>query len=183
MITINLRDIKTKEDIEAVAENKVFIAHHARQDIPFLLNLIAEKDEEIERLQKIITSPTEAYMTSPIGDLTINSTGLRKAVDEIERLRDKHNQAAISWQQKNQECRKLQSEIERLREAQRWIPVEERLPDNEQDVFIWCDRCGGDRDVGWWSLKNKVWVVNGFTLCYNVTHWMPLPEPPKENKQ
>ena len=28
-----------------------------------------------------------AFMTSPIGDLTIDSTGLRKAVDEITRLR------------------------------------------------------------------------------------------------
>ena len=28
-----------------------------------------------------------AFMTSPIGDLTIDSTGLRTAIDEIARLR------------------------------------------------------------------------------------------------
>lgn len=40
---------------------------------------------------------SEAYMTSPIGDLPINSDGLRKAVDEIDRM-----QSALSESQRRE---------------------------------------------------------------------------------
>jgi hypothetical protein len=74
----------------------------------------------------------------------------------------------------------LSAELDRLKEANRWIPVTEKLPDEQQDVLIWFDRCGGDKDIGWYSTKRKAWFVRSWLLNYNVTHWMPLPEPPKE---
>lgn len=64
----------------------------------------------------------------------------------------------------------------------RWIPVTERLPENQEDVHIWFDRCGGDIDVGWFSLDKKAWFCKGIMLPYTVTHWMPLPEPPKKGE-
>lgn len=60
-----------------------------------------------------------------------------------------------------------------------WISVEERLPDMFKPVIV-CRRFTKDelkveqgyRDVNGW------WKVYG-TRTKNVTHWMPLPKPPK----
>ena len=57
----------------------------------------------------------------------------------------------------------------REKEERRWIPVTERLPDIGIEVLVYSeddgicvDYCDGDSFV-----------------CYYVTHWMPLPKPPK----
>lgn len=42
-----------------------------------------------------INRPAEPFMTSPIGDLPLNSDGLRRAVDEIARLK-KENENLIA---------------------------------------------------------------------------------------
>lgn len=55
-------------------------------------------------------------------------------------------------------------------ERPRWIPVTERLPDGE----AW-DRVLVYTDEGNIQTAPKCKVGNGW-----ITHWMPLPEPPKE---
>lgn len=115
------------------------------------------------------------------------------------------------------------NEIELLHAAgvepvRRWIPVTERMPENEKDVLITCDRNGYrfvcpamhtdgktlsqdsiwnwndlyayglyDENAddyyipeGWWEYRqfNPDDVYNNPVDC-EVTHWMPLPEPPK----
>ena len=56
----------------------------------------------------------------------------------------------------------------------KWISVEDRLPENFSMTIIFRDDCCKAR-IGWlidgsWSVPEGV----------RVTHWMPLPEPPKE---
>lgn len=68
----------------------------------------------------------------------------------------------------------------------RWIPVTERLPENDQDVLVmvhWRDyqedmMCYGRKYKTRWYLWNGELgeILKGF----DITHWMPLPEPPKE---
>jgi len=64
------------------------------------------------------------------------------------------------------------------RDAAQWVSVEERLPEEVEDVLVF-SRNG---DVTWIQVAHivkKQWWRNGIpSLC--VTHWMPLPEPPKE---
>ena len=93
-------------------------------------------------------------------------------------------------------------ELSRLHEAQRqnlitlmnedpemeWIPVTERLPEVDKNVLVFA--CGNEITIG----RMKRQTENGyhvFIICHGIarelarpgriTHWMPLPEPPKED--
>ena len=63
---------------------------------------------------------------------------------------------------------------------QKWIPVTERLPDGE------CIAIGFQNEmlIGW--VAEDIGSDTGYLaesvgeILRNVTHWMPLPEPPKE---
>ena len=57
-----------------------------------------------------------------------------------------------------------------------WIPVSERLPEIRKVVLI---TDGIDVGTGW---MNQGWWNTSFADIQRdaVTHWMPLPEPPKE---
>lgn len=64
-----------------------------------------------------------------------------------------------------------------------WISVNDRMPDNGQDVLVYMADWGESRITGC-NYYNGVWydcIMNGVVVIPNITHWMPLPEPPKEN--
>lgn len=67
----------------------------------------------------------------------------------------------------------------------KWIPATERLP-NPKDLVLVCNEFGGvhygyfESNKKWYTANN--WLVDAWTVMSNVTHWMPLPEPPKEGE-
>lgn len=62
-----------------------------------------------------------------------------------------------------------------------WIPVAERLPENEQWVLCFMqNKDFGTFRVFQWSYIDWQWNDgNEWYDEHDVTHWMPLPEPPK----
>ena len=72
------------------------------------------------------------------------------------------------------------------RKTGKWIPVTERLPENDQDVLVmvhWRDypenmMCYGRKYKTRWYLWNGELgeLIKGF----DITHWMQLPQPPEE---
>lgn len=63
-----------------------------------------------------------------------------------------------------------------------WLPVE-TAPTDRTEILIY-SQGNGVAKAAYWG-ENK-WEVQTYTTCccdyYNdVTHWMPLPEPPKES--
>ena len=77
-------------------------------------------------------------------------------------------------------------------EIPQWIPVSERLPDHSNDVLIYgiSDENGEplilistycEKTFGGQFLGSKGWAepFPYFSHDYTITHWMPLPQPPK----
>lgn len=58
----------------------------------------------------------------------------------------------------------------------KWIPVSERLP--EDDVFVLNCNDHGNIVIG--KIIGGTWWYKYFSYQGQVTHWMPLPEAPKE---
>lgn len=74
---------------------------------------------------------------------------------------------------------------ELLAAVPKWISVEERLPEAWKPVLAFDPTGYGEIGIAFivGSLNTVVWRGVGFTnTAYppNVTHWMPLPEPPME---
>jgi hypothetical protein len=82
----------------------------------------------------------------------------------------------------------LEAENTRLREEAarwQWISVEERLPerstvDRWHTVNVLVCRGFGRQNVAYYDYHDRAWHATH--KIFNVTHWMELPEPPKEGK-
>lgn len=55
----------------------------------------------------------------------------------------------------------------------RWISVEERLPEDGESVLVRIRLC----DATWYEVAHR---INGRWSTTCITHWMPIPQAPKE---
>lgn len=64
--------------------------------------------------------------------------------------------------------------------VQEWISVDERLPEEKANCIVYYKHAYCDND-DYWAIG--ICFYDGekfrFDSAYKVTHWMPLPEPPK----
>lgn len=62
-----------------------------------------------------------------------------------------------------------------------WISVEERLPDEGNPVLaVDRNKRGSEVVASYFNKENPYWELCWDSWPVNVTHWMPLPEPPGE---
>lgn len=87
------------------------------------------------------------------------------------------------------------AEIARLTEAERWIPVSERLPEERGYYLAVVHRTAPD-ELGGNETRIRImqWMGEDWRYAYHVpewinreitdtvTHWMPLPEPPESRR-
>ena len=57
----------------------------------------------------------------------------------------------------------------------KWIPVAERLPEKLKEVITYRGECGTSIE---YTYGDGAWFFDD-EMVDDVTHWMPLPEPPK----
>ena len=111
--------------------------------------------------------------------------------EDIERAHRLHKQ----WQQVSELI-----DSQQLADLPRWIPVTERLPETSGVYLAWMQWDLTDPDdkpsaypieyddeeeaFGWWKSyfdpESLGWAGEEFIRYEGVTHWMPLPQPPKE---
>ena len=67
-------------------------------------------------------------------------------------------------------------------EKRRWVSVKERMPEKFENVIV-ANRRGKqvDMDKAWWN--GSFFDRCGKGSYGHVTHWMPLPTPPKEDEE
>ncbi len=73
----------------------------------------------------------------------------------------------------------LETRIAELEQAQRWIPVSERLPEPYVKVLACTESGYMEVDYRYAEPIIEVGVAEFYSL-ENVTHWMPLPQPPED---
>ena len=76
-------------------------------------------------------------------------------------------------------------------QAPKWISVEERLPEDDIDVLVYAI---GNNEESVIAMTSYTHNMHGYNIEgwrspwqyffheYKITHWMPLPEPPKEEE-
>ena len=64
--------------------------------------------------------------------------------------------------------------------VQEWISVKDRLPE-ESGMYIVTANDGHAQRVSFvqWQKKSRRWNLTGARSYWRVTHWMPMPHPPK----
>ena len=61
-----------------------------------------------------------------------------------------------------------------------WISINDRLPEDEYECLVITKDCW--YYIGWFKGDIQKWVVNGVVWCdETITHWIKIPEPPKED--
>ena len=69
-------------------------------------------------------------------------------------------------------------------DSPQWISVEDRLPEEQYVNIVFYEEKSKDIYIGYYNTgdytHNKFWHSSGRLFVNTVTHWIPLPEPPKE---
>jgi len=110
---------------------------------------------------------------------------MRDYDEQVKRLR---NQAKLEryYHGSGKICDDAADAIEELVDAvPHWISVEERLPESGERVLIMFKPFEDDENIsiGWLTKSGFDCYDDSVYFFRSVTHWMPLPEPPKEENK
>lgn len=71
------------------------------------------------------------------------------------------------------------SDLQSLVVPSRWIAVTERLPEDDAS-YLTVDKKWNIQKIGFYDSSISAWLSPRYGRLQNVTHWQPLPQPPKE---
>lgn len=72
-------------------------------------------------------------------------------------------------------------DVRNMPAAPTWISVEERLPDDYERVLVWRSHINDVDVFDGRSVQIRCETAE-MRRIHGITHWMPLPEPPKEER-
>ena len=103
---------------------------------------------------------------------------LEKILEEILQYRKDNN--LLAGKQVVEIERIIRSHMDEMNNDD-WIPVEERLPENERMVLVTCQTKKGIRSTNRAYYDGAFWHGSG--SMSSVTAWQPLPEPYKDEEK
>ena len=126
----------------------------------------------------------DACINCPVGGCQGVTGIMNRLADAVEEL----SRAQEQWIEQERKTM--------LKSLPRWIPVTERLPELNIHVLVLCEFRAGKapKPQQYWQTvgrntinrskpENRYWALyGGESLFWEPTHWMPLPEPPKEDR-
>ena len=80
-----------------------------------------------------------------------------------------------------------QGEYVKYSDGPQWVSVRERLPERDIEVLVALKGCMTgkriQRTANIVKADDHNWESDGFEIanCWDITHWMPLPNPPEES--
>ena len=129
--------------------------------------------EERKRLMALLGT---AHNIACDAKLFENATYAKQLEEEADYLLD--NGVRLEAEQETSD---KASKVVEIDQFNKWIPVTERLPEHGKVVLVYGKR--GAIYTAWCNslYKNPGWhKLNSKNHYCDPTHWMPLPEPPKE---
>lgn len=112
--------------------------------------------------------------------LTSGSEAIKDLLSTVEELEAKNNRLEQARENANAACAKWEGLYRaELEKKGTWVSVKDRLPEDYQRVL--CLFESGTMEVSF-RASVKGFCYEGFKQTGKVTHWMPLPEPPKEGR-
>ncbi|MFR1834221.1 MAG: DUF551 domain-containing protein [Lachnospiraceae bacterium] len=106
--------------------------------------------------------------------------GVSRAIVDTRAVREEA--MTLYWALKKYEDTGLTpEEVEQIKESRRWIPVEERLPEDDDSVIL-CTIHGSVKEGTYterygYAMRKVFFTENCFEELCDTTAWMPLPEP------
>lgn len=147
------------------------------EEIVATLRTYAPDEDGTSRYILIPAAGRGATAEYPVTIRSHRTDFMRDAADLIEQLQQELIDERYRHDRYADFCVAQGEELSKLKEQQRWIPVTERLPEDDDDVLI---MSSGSISMGYYSVYNEYWADYINVYYDDVTHWMPLPKAPKE---
>lgn len=135
-------------------------------------------DDHVKRLRNCATRSAPCKTCDLYGDTCCTDTLMKQAADAIVEL-------SVLCASQSKDCSEaIAKYIELWKRQPNWIPVTERLPETHGH-YLGHIVTGEFGQVSWEQIvffdgHIFLWEHNSEEWHEEVTHWMPLPEPPKE---
>ena len=117
----------------------------------------------------------------------VSAIGVTTLIDYVEAVEAENARLTASLHYANTVCMEQKHVIDRLNAGRRWIPVSEKLPEMYHPVLTMAKKAKYPRVLSREKGADDIWVwalrqLGGYVAYIgekNITHWMPLPEPPE----
>ena len=143
-------------------------------------------DGLIKRLRNCATEAAPCNTCDYIVDGSCTDTLMKQAADAIEELIAERDVFLTEMTHEHNRAARLLWEKEHGTPPSAWIPVTERLPGYMENVLVTDGVFSGMGWRDWYDYRGTksredYWISpNTNVKDFGITHWMPLPQPPKE---
>lgn len=119
----------------------------------------------------------------------INLNKLDREIDDL--FEGETNESLTTWlkNNRNKQTKKINKKVTVMKTNNNWVSIKDKLPERDKKVLVFIT--SNDLNKEWSDIRidaihtrkgKKYWShFSGLITNVVITHWMPLPSPPKKN--